>query len=189
MNRFLVYLLAAGLGRRAGGPKAWMDFGGKPMLKRHLEFLIPRFAPQSLAVSVQEPWKDRCWSMNAQVRWVSVDPAATALGSLQELVRTTPLSRWAYVFHVDMPVWNEELFYTLASCMPKDGAEACEAIVPMHGGRGGHPIMISPALQEPLLALDPAANRLDSFLHTRRVLRREVPYACVLENWNEGAHG
>lgn len=189
MNRFLVYLLAAGLGRRAGGPKAWMDFGGKPMLRRHLEFLVPRFAPQSLTVSVQESWRDRCLSMNAQVRWVPVDPAATALAALQALVRETPLSRWAFVYHVDMPVWNEELFFTLASFVPKGGADAFEAVVPMHGGRGGHPILVSPALEEPLLALDPATERLDAFLRGRRVSRREVPHGCVLENWNEGSHG
>lgn len=184
MNRFLVYLLAAGFGRRAGGPKAWLEHEGKTLLARQLEFLLRRFPPASVAVSVQRDWLERCRALDPRVLWVPTDPAASPLASLQALLGALPLTKWAYLFHVDMPVWEEELFYLLASHVPK--ADAHEAVVPTHGGRGGHPVLLGPALAGPLAALDPAKDRLDRFLRSRRVHRVDVPHRAVLENWNDG---
>ena len=59
LEDFQVYLLAAGHGRRAGGPKAWQDYEGKPLLERQIEFLTKHFEPSAIAVSIQEEWKDR----------------------------------------------------------------------------------------------------------------------------------
>ena len=189
MNRFLVYLLAAGHGTRAGGPKAWLAHEGKSLLERHIEFLVHHFPPMSIAVSVQEPWLDGCRILHPLVQWVPVDPKASPLGAFQELLAAVPLTKWAFLYHVDMPIWDDELFYTLTSYLPKGGELPAEAIVPMHGGRRGHPILLSPQLCDQLTALDPARDRLDHFLRGRRVHHDEVPHACVVENWNEGPKG
>lgn len=186
MNRFLVFLLAAGWGTRAGGPKAWLEEEGKSLLARQFEFLLHRFLPGSIAVSVQEAWLERCRAIHPQVRWVPVDPDASPLAALQVLLKDLPMTAWSFVFHVDMPVWEEELFYLLASHLPKEDVAAHEAVVPTHNGRGGHPVFLAPALAAPLAALDPKAGRLDHFLKSRRVRHVEVPYPCVLENWNWG---
>lgn len=187
MNRFLVYLLAAGHGARAGGPKAWLEHEGKSLLERHIEFLVRRFPPMSVAVSVQEAWLDGCRALHPLVQWVPVDPAATPLGAFKALLTAVPLAKWGFLYHVDMPVWEEELFYLLVSHLPKDGDHPAEAVVPTHGGRGGHPVLLSPGLADQLAALDPAKDRLDHWLRGRRVHRVEVPHACVVENWNAGA--
>lgn len=187
MNRFLVYLLAAGWGTRAGGPKAWLEEDGRSLMARQFEFLLHRFPPASIAVSVQEPWLPRCRDIHPSVNWVSVDPDLSPLASLQALLKVLPMTAWSFVFHVDMPVWEEELFYLLASHLPKHDTLDREAVVPTHFGKGGHPVFLSNDLGAPLAALDPVKDRLDHFLHGRKVHHVEVPYPCVLENWNARA--
>lgn len=184
-----MYLLAAGRGTRAGGPKAWLQHEGKALLARQFDFLLKRFPPMRVAVSVQEEWLAKCRALHPLVQWVPVDPDAPVLTSLLALVRAVPLDSWAFLYHVDMPVWEDELWYLLSSHRPADAADAAEAVVPMHGGRGGHPVLLSPALADQLGALDPARDRLDVWLRGRRVKRVEVPYSCVVENWNGGARG
>lgn len=186
MNRFLIYLLAAGQGQRAGGAKAWLESEGRPLLARQLEFLLRRFPPASVAVSIQSSWLERCKELQPAVKWVPVDPEASVLASTQALLKALPLTAWAFLYHVDMPVWDDELFYLMTSFLPKDTDHPHEAIVPMHGGQGGHPVLLSPFLREPLAALNPETDRLDHFLRGRRVHHIEVPYSCVTENWNGG---
>ena len=186
MNRFLVYLLAAGWGTRAGGPKAWLEEEGKSLMARQFEFLLHRFPPSSIAVSIQADWLERCRAIHPDVNWVPVDPDASPLASLQALLASLPMTAWSFVFHVDMPVWEEELFYLLASHLPRVDVEPAEALLPTHNGRGGHPVFLSPGIAAHLAALDPVTGRLDQFLKTRRVRHVEVPYPCILENWNAG---
>lgn len=172
-----VFLLAAGRGRRAGGPKAWRDVDGKPALARHLEGLLPLFAGAS--ASVQADWLDRCRALSARVRWVPVDPDLPALASVQALVRSRPTDEPGFLYHVDMPVFQAALFEALLAGLA--GVEAC---VPVHEGRRGHPVLLSPSLYGPLAALDPAQDRLDEFLRSRRVAEVKTPDAAVLENRN-----
>ncbi|MBI4669089.1 MAG: nucleotidyltransferase family protein [Elusimicrobia bacterium] len=82
----LVYLLAAGRGTRAGGPKAWINFKGKSLLERQIEFLLTLFKPGSIAVSIQTDWLDRCKKINKEICWTCANPDALALDSLQRLL-------------------------------------------------------------------------------------------------------
>ncbi|MBI4677823.1 MAG: nucleotidyltransferase family protein [Elusimicrobia bacterium] len=179
------YLLAAGKGTRAGGPKAWLDCGGETLLERQVKFLSSLFPPDDVAVSIQQGWIERCRSLNASVRWVGVDPQAPALASLQALLQAMPLREWAFVHHVDMPVWEPGLFDLIAVNLPEPAD--CDAVVPLHQGMKGHPVALSARAHPALLALDPSTGRLDHWLQGAAVRALEVPYACVRENWNRGA--
>jgi CTP:molybdopterin cytidylyltransferase MocA len=172
------YLLAAGRGRRAGGPKAWKVHEGKSLLERQTAFLLTRLPPSSVAVSIQGDWIERCRAIHPDIRWVPVDPDSPPLASLQALLKVLPMSGWSSLHHVDMPVWEAALFDAL------ERAAAQEAVIPVYNGKGGHPILLSPSLAEGLAALDPANDRLDLWLKTRKVLRAEVPFPCARENWN-----
>lgn len=184
-------VLAAGRGVRAGGPKAWLPSEGSTLLERQLGFLLSLFTPGDIAISIQEAWLDRCRSLNAGVRWVAVDPGAPALASLQALLRASPPEGWTFVHHVDMPVWDAALFETLAANISTathaKSPDVIDAVVPVHGGRVGHPVALSRNAAPAVLGLDPSNGRLDAWLRGARVKTVEVPQACVLENWNTGA--
>lgn len=180
-----VYLLAAGEGRRSGGPKAWRRHEGKTLLERQLEFLLSRFAAPKVAVTIQEGWRRRCETINPGVRWIAEDPSRSALSALQTLLRACPQQDWAFLYHVDMPVWEPAVFERLAQAAPGDA----EAVVPMHAGRKGHPLLLSPTLGAIILALNPTQDRLDYWLRTRRISAVDLPYSCVLENWNTAQTG
>lgn len=177
MNAPRVLLLAAGHGRRAGGPKAWLDNGGMSMLESHLVFLDGLVGPAKVTVSIQEPWLERCRALSAQVRWVPVDPDASPLASLQALIRAGRVER-SFVYHVDMPVFDAAVFEKLATA-PGDA-------VPSFGGRRGHPVLLTvPTLLE-VLRLNPATDRLDEFLGRRGVDEVPVTSELILKNQNEG---
>jgi CTP:molybdopterin cytidylyltransferase MocA len=54
-------------------------------------------------------------------------------------------------------------------------AVSAEAAVPRHGGYGGHPVLLSRALAESLLALEPSTSRLDHVLRGLPVgARRDI---------------
>jgi CTP:molybdopterin cytidylyltransferase MocA len=161
---FAVCLLAAGKGARAGGPKALVMRDGKTLLAKQLEFLGGLFAKNDIRFSIQAGWEFPGGTV--------VDPDASPLASLQALLGSKP----AFVYHVDMPLWEKGLFEALAR------AYQGEPLVPVHDGRRGHPVLLSPRAQAEILKLDPKTGRLDHFLKGSATL--EVPYACIHENRN-----
>lgn len=167
------FLLAAGHGRRAGGPKAWLARDGRTLLERQLDFLVPRFGAKEVFVSVQEPWLPRCRALAADVRWIAVDPDAEAIDSLRDLARAAGTPDWTFVHHVDMPVWEPAVFDALR---PGD----FDAAAPRFEGRRGHPVLLSPGAAGALETM----TRLDVWLRGRRVREVDVPFPCVRENWN-----
>lgn len=179
-----VYLLAAGRGRRMGGPKAWMEHEGRPLLARHMDFLLAVCPPDKIAVSIQEEWLERCRALHPEALWMPVDPDAAPLASLQALLKRSPLQYWGFVFHVDMPLWDKELFDALAAAAPEAEAAGELAVIPRREGRRGHPVLLSPKVQKPILALDPARDRLDLWLSANPVRYAEVSSPRSRENWN-----
>jgi molybdenum cofactor cytidylyltransferase len=185
-----VLLLAAGRGRRAHGPKAWLLHRGRPLLERQITFLRDVCPPDRMVVSVQASWIERCQRLDPHVLWVAVDPEATPMGALIALAaaaREQPLQdAWSFVFHVDMPLWETGLFEVLTARIEDAAASGADAILPVHGGRGGHPVLLAPSALRALRGLDVVRDRLDRWLATRSVLRVDVPFPCIHENWNQG---
>lgn len=178
-----VCLLAAGRGRRAGGPKAWLHSGGVPLLERQVGFLTSLFDPKAVSVSIQQAWLDRCRALSADVRWVPVDPDLPALGALQSLLQQAHTDSWTFVYHVDMPLWERGLFESLSRAASEAGSAG--AVVPVRDGRGGHPVLLGPALAGQVISADPLEDRLDRLLSRSLVHRVDAPFACIHENWNE----
>jgi CTP:molybdopterin cytidylyltransferase MocA len=176
-----VFLLAAGRGRRAGGPKAWRDCEGRPLLERQLEFLGKVLTVERVAVSIQEGWLECCRALEPRAVWTPVDPEAAALGAVLALARALPLARWTFLYHVDMRIWEPEVFSLLAQAA---ASQESDALAPLEGGRRGHPVLLSPRVQQGLLALDPGRDRLDVWLRSRRVVEVPVPHPCIHDNWN-----
>jgi CTP:molybdopterin cytidylyltransferase MocA len=152
------------------------------LLRCQLEFLRRALPAADIAVSIQADWLERCRALDFRAVWAPVDPGAPALAAVQALVRALPLHRPTFLYHVDMRVWEPEVFGLLARSAASS-AEA-DAWAPVEGGRRGHPILLSPRLQEDLLALDPAQDRLDHWLRSRRVVDVPAPFPCIHDNWN-----
>lgn len=170
-----VLLLAAGHGRRAGGPKIWREHEGRPMIEAQLEFLKTVTELSRVAVSIQEPWRERCESISPEVKWVGVDPDASPLASLQALIRAARVER-SFVYHVDMPVFDAAVFAKLA--------ESRLDAVPSFEGKRGHPVLLTtPTLLE-ILHLSPELDRLDEFLRRHGITEVPVKSALILKNQN-----
>ena len=176
-----VYLLAAGDGRRSHGPKAWKIYEGKTLLEKQVHFLLSRFSAQAVTVSIQEDWRQRCQNIHSQINWINEDPKQSPLKAFQVLLSAQPQTDWAFFYHVDMPVWNPTLFDSLA----QGAKEGIDAVIPLHAQRLGHPVLLSPKLGPQIQALNPSIDRLDHYLRTRTVTTIEVPFDCVLQNWNQ----
>jgi molybdopterin-guanine dinucleotide biosynthesis protein A len=180
------YLLAAGRGRRAGGPKAWREHEGLSLLERQVMFVTGLLEPQAIAIAIQADWVERCRALHTGVHWVPVDPDRPPLASLLTLFGELPLGRWGFVWHVDMPLWHRPLFNALFHYAER-AAPKVDAIVPTFDGRGGHPVLLAPRAAASLTRLDPQHDRLDHWLHEHETVRLAVPEAVIHANWNRPA--
>ncbi len=176
MNALRVRLLAAGQGKRAGGPKAWGPYGGKTLIEAQLDFLATVTAPENIDIAIQGEWLERCRALSPRVNWVVADPEAAALSSLQALLKTTPRMR-SYVIHVDMPTFDLRVWRALAAV---EGDA-----VPVYEGRRGHPVLLTAETLDQVALLDPAFHRLDLFLRGRAVTEVSVATDVILANLNE----
>lgn len=174
---FRSYILAAGHGTRAGGPKAWLEHDGKTLLQRHLD-LHP-----NAVVSIQPDWVDRCRAISLSATFVPVNPDLPAFASLHAMLRFVAPKGPAFVLHVDQPVWDRGLFDALAAAFPP----GTPAAVPTYKGRRGHPALLSREILEAALALDPLKGRLDVLLRERGAVEVPLPYEAAVADWNLGA--
>jgi CTP:molybdopterin cytidylyltransferase MocA len=178
-----VYLLAAGKGERAGGPKAWALRGDKPLLQMHLEFLREHFDLSRVYIAVQESWLRRCLELDLHVGWISTDPEGTPMASLKRLISVTERGA-GFVYHVDMPLWEGQAAGVFSAV--KDGIGSAAASVPVHQGKRGHPVYLSKAAAADVSRLDAATGRLDQYLRECHVAEVPVKTPLIHANWNEG---
>ena len=171
-----VRLLAAGHGKRAGGPKAWGAYAGKTLLEAQLGFLATVTAPENIDIAIQGEWLERCRTLSPVVSWIAADPDGAPLASLQALLAGTPRGR-SFITHVDMPVFDLRVW------------KALEAVngdaVPVHEGRRGHPVLLSAATLAEVAKLDPVQDRLDVFLRGRNITEVKVNTDVIFANLNE----
>ncbi|HVP39565.1 MAG TPA: nucleotidyltransferase family protein [Candidatus Saccharimonadales bacterium] len=186
-----VVVLAAGEGRRAGGPKAWRRVAGRPWLAVQLEALERAADPPHrvlapvVVVLAQAPPPEFS-DLFRQARWAhNPRPERGPFSSLQIGLREAAGggAGTAFVLPVDVPVPGGELFETLLQAVG-----AALAAVPECDGRGGHPVLLSAAAASALAALDPADPdaRLDRWLRARGPQVRRVATADrrVLQDLN-----
>jgi CTP:molybdopterin cytidylyltransferase MocA len=143
--------------------------------------MLSRFKGRECAVSIQESWLERCRHLCPNVAWTPVDPKTSPLASLQALLRARPAVGPFFVWHVDQPVWDNEIFGGL-----EKGLGENEAARPLRDGKRGHPVLLSGELGLRILALNPVSERLDEYLRTRKIADVAVDSARCLENWNGG---
>lgn len=164
-------ILAAGASSRMGFPKAILHYQGETFLARwvrlfrpHAERLVvvagehlPRIAPHVPAgvVIVRNP-----------------DPARGMMSSLQCGLEQAGEARQIWFTPVDLPLVRPETLARLATV-------AGEVVIPCHGEHRGHPVRVSRAVANALLAL-PAAEPPNRFLRAQQPVLVQVddPGVC-----------
>lgn len=180
-------LLAAGHGRRAGGPKALKVVGGE---------LWWRVQARSIGcdvgrvVAVLHP--DARLADEAGILAIHGDPDAAPLASLQLGLRQVAANRAVFVLPVDCPWPGREVALALAAALQAP-ALAARPLASVDGRlRGGHPLLLAPEAAAEIGALDPATARLDYWLRDLPAgLRRDVVVgdSRVLANFNADGVG
>lgn len=177
MNGARVLLLAAGRGRRAGGPKAWRAWEGKTLLEAHLDFFGKLIGPSAVSVSIQPEWRARCEKLSSKAIFVDADPDASPLDSLQRLIKASPPAR-SFILHVDMPIFETAIYESLWNMTG-------DAVLPVFNGHRGHPVLAEKSYLAKISALHSMSGRLDTFLRQSDVAEVPVRTPLIHRNLNE----
>lgn len=168
-----VVLLAAGRSSRMGQPKGLVVVEGRPWIAHQLEALASaRGAAAGRVILVlghdRERYFEAVLGLGRSVDLVTnPDPERGPFSSLQEGLSAVEPGRAAFVLPVDVPVSTPAVWSALAAAV-EGGADAA---VPVLDGRGGHPVLLGPALVATLLSR-PAGSRLDEELRAVANLAR-----------------
>jgi len=166
----LALLLAAGRGRRLGGPKALLDLGGMTALERCLRALRAGGADE-LRVVLGHSAREARAALSAEVAAgvefvINPDPDRGQTSSLHAGLAAGPGSGECFALHtVDHPLLHARDLSALLSAFAQRGRKQ-QIVVPIVGGRRGHP-----ALFQSQLAAEFAALRDDEPGHA--VVRRD----------------
>jgi CTP:molybdopterin cytidylyltransferase MocA len=88
---------------------------------------------------------------------VNPDPSRGMFSSIQCGLSTLDRGRTSLILPADMPFVRSDTVGAVAGASTRTGA----IVVPVHGGRRGHPLALPPALVPPLLAADPSSSLRD----------------------------
>jgi molybdenum cofactor cytidylyltransferase len=148
--RVVAILLAAGSSARFGGAKLLAPWQGRLLYEHALDALLASPAIVETVVVVQPgfampPARPRC-------RFIGNPDHAEGMGaSLRAGVQAAPADADAYLVALaDMPSITPALIAALIACHAAAGKPV---VVPVCGGRRGHPVMIAAGLREALLAV------------------------------------
>lgn len=166
-------ILAGGASRRMGSPKALLRFQNETFLDRMIR-LFALVCDPVVVVLGHNASQIRAGLENpgAAVFTVNPDPERGMLSSLQCGLGAVPADAAAVMFApVDHPHLQTSTLEVLAS---KFQAARAPVTVPVYRGEHGHPVCISRALVDELLALPPTAMASD-------VIHRYVSETCYFE--------
>ena len=170
---------AAGHSRRMGRPKLLLPFRGGTVLGGVVRALREGGAGRLLAVLAPGDDALAAWCRRAGVE-VAVNPApergmlstvqegVAALGGAAALAAS---GEAVLVCPGDLPALTPGTVARLIAAVVEEGAPLA---VPVHGGRHGHPLALSPGVLAEIAGLDPAVG-LRQLLDRHALDRREIP--------------
>lgn len=190
-------LLAAGRSSRMGEPKGLVAHGGRPWILSQLDAVAASGAVAGVVVVLgrdADRYDREAPELRARARVVrNPDPDRGPFSSLQcglAAIDDEAADAGVFVLPVDVPAAAPAVWIALAAALRSDerrGRSDLHAVVPLHEGRGGHPVFLSGAFARALRAA-PAESRLDvelaSALRERKVVRVEVGDFRVRLNLN-----
>ena len=167
-------LLAGGASSRMGRPKSLLPYRGIPFLRAVAATVLAGGVEELVAVlNPRVPGLSETLPADSRVRWVAA-PAASAgqLASLHAgLHALSPASQAAVVALVDQPAVRPATVTALIRTFRETGAPV---LLPVHGGRRGHPVCFARVLYPELLAA-PVAEGARAVVRRHRDALLEVP--------------
>lgn len=144
-------ILAAGRSRRMGVQKLLLPFGGRTVIGHIAEQIIRGHIAQTIAVVCQDAAAVRQALSGLGVAFVvNPDPDGDMLSSVRCGLRAMPPDAEALLVALgDQPAITAELVQQMVRAYrPAAGGGI---VVPVHGGRRGHPILFSAAYRQEIL--------------------------------------
>ena len=161
-----VVVLAAGRSSRLGEPKGLVMVEGRTWIDRQLEALGRRRAVLVLGHD-RDRYLPVVLALGRPVDLVTnPDPDRGPFSSLQEGLAAVDPGSPAFVLPVDVPAPGKAVWTALEASLGP-----AEAAVPVHDGKGGHPVPLGAALVARLLTR-PASSRLDEELRALPLVAR-----------------
>ena len=164
---YTVVIVAAGQGRRMGGPKALLTVpsgdmtSGEPLAAAHARAHLDRGAKRVVVVVRAEVAAvlARFARPGLEVVISSAPDELGPAGSLRTALHYLDVApdAWLLVQPVDAPPVSPEVVAALASRAQTEPRP--RAVRPVFDGRRGHPVLVSRAAMEPLLAAAPPPLR------------------------------
>ncbi len=153
---FIAVILAAGEGRRAGGYKPLWSLGNRPVIDHVIE------AASSTCSEIRV------------VGGACFDELESHLGAHWPEVKRIHNRNWkeggmfssvqaglagceapAFIHPADIPLAGANTYQALAAALAEHDSDYFR---PVHGGRGGHPVLLAPSAVRRAVEADPAAN-------------------------------
>lgn len=155
-------ILAAGASRRMGAPKALLEIDGAAFLDRLIAAFLPHCAPVVVVLGHHAEAIRGGAKRAAQVQFaLNQDPERGQLSSLQCGLKAVPEDCAAVMFTpVDYPRIRPSTVGALAEALHRSGEEVT-VIVPVHGGKRGHPVCVRRTLIREFLELPDGAMARD----------------------------
>jgi CTP:molybdopterin cytidylyltransferase MocA len=169
-------------------PKGLIEVQGRPWIDRQIESLKRAGAGKIIVVlGHHRDAYERVLKAHNIETVINPDPDRGPFSSLQaglEMLGTEAKAAW--VLPVDVPCPSRAVWESLEQ---EASVRSTDATLPVHLGRGGHPVRLSLEFSRRLLGVSPEASeaRLDHQIHqlpAGQVARVEVSDAKVLANLN-----
>jgi CTP:molybdopterin cytidylyltransferase MocA len=160
VDGWIAVVLAAGQGRRMGGPKALMEIGGRPWWAVQQE----RLAGAGVAALwvVSDPvFREMVNAQEPPARGLVADSAAPMFNSIRRGIEAARphASHGIFILPVDVPAPRDATWEALAA------AAGDRVAVPTFGGEHGHPVALSAAwLDRSFPSAPDAGDRLDDLI-------------------------
>lgn len=181
-------LLAAGQSRRMGAFKPLLPFGDRTVVECCVRYLLEGGAERVLVVVGHRQHEMRAALSHLPVRVAVNADAESEMGvsiarGVEQLSTET---RAILIALVDQPAIPPEVPHALIDEWQQTGARL---VVPLHAGRGGHPVLLDSSLRAELLNLERERGLRALFdAHRAEVVRVPVssPYiARDMDTWDD----
>ena len=178
-------ILAAGRSRRMGVQKLLLPVGGKPMIARIVDEVLAGPVDQAFVVIGQDGARVADALSGRGVHFVSnPDVGGEMLSSVRCALGAMPQDTVAALVVLgDQPGITSDVVATLVGAFRSSGRGI---VVPTHGGRRGHPLLVAMHYRDEVLSRhDGIGLRGLLQAHPEDVLEVEVPTLAVLEDVDE----